>query len=293
MKVSVITTVWNVEPYIEKTIRSIINQTLDDIELVLVNDCSPDNSIDILNKYADHPKVKIINNEVNLGPGVSRQIGLDNSIGEFTIFVDGDDYLELDCLEIMYNEAIAQNADIVSCKTYQHNDYGVVKNIPTDYVYTKIDFYNFINNKLIKRWIWSKTHYSPLRFREDINTLFRCLEFSNNTIKLNYIGYHYLFRPNSLTTTPNIAGKSYLYNALAAIENINFIKDNNIEVSPLFKRYYNNFNISSMYNIAKRILKDDINNYTEEVNVIETYINENKKDRKGFIFEFMNKFNKK
>lgn len=280
MKVSVITTVWNVEPYIEKTIRSIINQTLEDIELVLVNDCSPDNSIDILNKYSDHPKVKIINNEVNLGPGVSRQIGLDNSIGEFTIFVDGDDYLELDCLEVMYNEAIAQNADIVSCRTYQHNDYGILKYINKDKVFTKIDYLNFINNKLIKRCIWDKTHYSPLRFREDINTLFRCLEFSSKTIKLDYIGYHYVFRPNSLTTTPNITGKSYLYNALAAIENLEFIKDKNLIPSSLFSRYYNNKKVVSLYNFAKFLLQDNICNYKEETIIIEKYIDEFVDDKK-------------
>ena len=97
MKVSVITTVWNVAEWIEKNIQAFLNQTLKDSELILVNDCSPDNSLEIISKYND-PRIKVINNPENLGPGVSRQIGLDNSIGEFTIFVDGDDWLEPDCL---------------------------------------------------------------------------------------------------------------------------------------------------------------------------------------------------
>jgi hypothetical protein len=175
----------------------------------------------------------------------------------------------------MYNEAISKNADIVSCKTIQHNNYGLLKNKEIGYIYYKEDFYNFINNKLIKRDIWSQTHYSPLRFREDINTLFRCLEFSKNTIKLNYAGYHYNLRPNSLTSTSNVSGKSYLYNTLAIIENLEFFNKNNVNISPICKRYYNTNNVLICYSIAKNILKEDIKQYEEECDIIETYIKEN------------------
>lgn len=289
MKVSVITTVWNVAEWIEKNIQAFLNQTLKDSELILVNDCSPDNSLEIISKY-DDPRIKVINNKKNLGPGISRQIGLDNSTGEFTIFVDGDDWLELDCLEIMYNEAIKQDADIVSCMTIQHNDYGLLPNKEIGFIYRKEDFYNFINNKLIKRHIWDKTHYSPLRFREDINTLFRCLEFSNKTIRIPYAGYNYNLRPNSLTSTPNIAGKSYLYNALACIENLEFIKEHNLKVSHIFSRFYNLYNVKYMLSLGKALLKDDINNYANEIHTIEEYIAKNSTDNK---LPFLNIFKKK
>lgn len=274
MKVSVITTVYNVEEWLDKNIQAFLNQTLKDSELILVNDCSPDNSQSIIDKYKDD-RIKCIINETNVGPGVSRQIGLDNSCGEYTIFVDGDDWLEPDCLEIMYNEAINQNADIVSCRTVQHNDYGLLKGREIGYTYYKEDFYNFINNKLIKRNIWSKTHYSPLRFREDINTLFRCLEFSNKTIKLEYAGYDYNLRPNSLTSTPNVAGKSFIYNTLACIENLEFFKDKDIQTSRIYKRYYNLRQVIVGYSIAKTILKEDINLYKEECEIIDKFIKEN------------------
>lgn len=274
MKVSVITTVYNVEEWLDKNIQAFLNQTLKDSELILVNDCSPDNSQSIIDKYKDD-RIKCIINETNVGPGVSRQIGLDNSCGEYTIFVDGDDWLEPDCLEIMYNEAINQNADIVSCRTIQHNDYGLLKGKEIGYIYYKEDFYNFINNKLIKRDIWSKTHYSPLRFREDINTLFRCLEFSNKTIKLEYAGYDYNLRPNSLTSTPNVAGKSFIYNTLACIENLEFFKDKDIQTSRIYKRYYNLRQVIIGYSIAKTILKEDINLYKEECEIIDKFIKDN------------------
>lgn len=273
-KVSVITTVWNVEEWLDKNIQAFLNQTLKETELILINDCSPDNSKNIIAKY-DDPRIKVINNEINVGPGVSRQIGLDNSNGEYTIFVDGDDWLEEDCLEVMYNEAIQQQADIVSCKTIQHNDYGLLPNKEIGYIYYKEDFYNFINNKLIKRSIWDKTHYSPLRFREDINTLFRCLEFSNNTIKLEYAGYHYNLRPNSLTSTRNIAGKSYLFNALAIIENLQFFKEHNIVPSKICQYQYNIMKVVQYFSMARYLLKEKVNVYKEECAIIDTYIREN------------------
>lgn len=281
-KVSVITTVWNVAEWLDRNIQSFLNQTLKDSELILVNDCSPDNSGEIIAKYKDK-RIKVINNETNFGPGVSRQIGLDNSNGEYTIFVDGDDWLEEDCLEKMYNEAIKQEADIVSCKTIQHNDYGLIKNKPKDYIYYKEDFYSFINNKLIKKTIWQITNYSPLRFREDINTLYRCLEVSNKTIKLDYAGYHYNLRPNSLTSTPNIMGKSYIYTALSIIENIEFARTSNIEISRQYQSLYNIIGIIVHYSIAKKILKDDMSNFKEECNIIKEYLIEYRKNNNSNI----------
>lgn len=281
-KVSVITTVWNVEEWLDKNINCFINQTLKDIELILINDCSPDNSINIINKYLNNDNIKLINNEKNLGPGISRQIGLDNSTGEYTIFVDGDDWLELDCLEIMYNEAINKNADIVSCSTIQHNIYGLNKRFDKNYTYIKKDYYNFINNKLIKRDIWNNTNYSPLIFREDINTLFRCLLFSKNTIYLDYAGYNYNLRPNSLTSTKNTYIKNFVYIGLSIIENLEFKKNNtNIVYTRLFNSEYNLrklslclFNINIAKNKGKYI--DDYNKYIKEIDYIKKYICNNK-----------------
>lgn len=274
VKCSIITTVWNVGEWLDRNIQSFLSQTLKDSELILVNDCSPDNSKDIIAKY-NNPRIKVINNPDNVGPGVSRQIGLDNSCGEYTIFVDGDDWLESDCLEVMYNEAIKHNADIVSCKTIQHNDYGMLDGKDKDYTFIKEDWDCFINNKLIKRKIWSKTNYSPLRFREDINTLNRCLEFADKIVKLEYAGYHYNLRPNSLTSTPNITCKSYIYNTLAAIENVNFFKERNIKPSVQYANTYNYTNILITYCIIKKNFKDEISNYKDECLIIEKFIKEN------------------
>lgn len=274
MKVSVITTVWNVEEWLEKNIQAFLNQTLKDSELVLVNDCSPDNSSEIIARY-DDPRIKVVNNATNVGAGMSRQIGLDNSCGEYTIFVDGDDWIEEDCLERMYDEAIKQQADMVSCKVLHHNDYGLAQMGNGESSFCMEDFNNFINNKLIKREVWEKTHYSPLRFREDINTLFRCFEFASKAIKIDYVGYHYNCRPYSLTTTPDIACKSLIYNILAIIENIEFFKDSEVKPSSRYTRAYNTMNILILYGIAKKYHSEEMSKYAKECDIIKDFMRNN------------------
>ena len=124
-KVSVITTVYNVGDYLKTCIDSILNQTLQDIELILVNDCSTDNSLEVINSYNDS-RIKLINNKENVGCGMSRQIGIDKAIGEYTMFVDGDDYIENDCLEMMYNAVQEHDVKMVSCEvklqSYRHTN---------------------------------------------------------------------------------------------------------------------------------------------------------------------------
>lgn len=268
MKVTQITTVYNVEEWLERTIQSFLSQTLKDSELILVNDCSPDGSLDIINRYLDNPRITLINNETNLGPGVSRQKGIDKASGEYTIFVDGDDWLEADCFEVMYKAALENNADIVSCKTFQHNDYGINKKQSVTDVIIRQDKHNFINNKLIKKVLWEKTFYSPLRYREDINTLFRCLEYGN-CVYLDYAGYHYNLRPSSLTSTPDVC-KNCIYYALSLIENIKYAEDNFKSVSTLYSFIFNKKTVQVMYYLAKKHRKGE--EYKEEFLEVENYL---------------------
>jgi glycosyltransferase involved in cell wall biosynthesis len=273
MKVSQITTVYNVEEWLEKTIQSFLSQTLKESELVLVNDCSPDGCADIIAKYADNPRIKVVNNECNVGAGMSRQIGIDASIGEYTIFVDGDDWLENDCLEKMYNEAITTGADMVSCTIYQHNDYGLYTTRAKGEVWYREDRCCFLNNKLVKRDMWSKTHYSPLRFREDINTLYRLMELTNNIVYMSYAGYHYNLRPLSLTTTKGQMCKEQVYQALATIENIEWAKDNLEQPSRMYKSLYNIRRVWAFYKLAKKYRNGD--EHADELERIENYLKSN------------------
>lgn len=223
-----------------------------------------------LNKYKDLENVKVINNSENLGPGVSRQVGINNSSGEYVILVDGDDWLEDDCLERMYCAGIETDSDMVHCNVFHHNDYGLHLTKRKGDVWIEEDFYNFINNKLIRKSVWNQTYYSPLRFREDICSLFRCLELSNKVEKLDYAGYHYNLRANSLTSTPNIVGKHFVYMCLSTIENLDFAKTHN--VSDDFLKNFNILQLKLNYVLALSASKEQ---YSEELKIIDTYLQDN------------------
>lgn len=114
-KVSIIVPVYNVEKYVGRCIDSILTQTISDIEIILVNDCSSDNSVDIIKRYvAKDPHVILINHERNEGPMMARYHGYSEAAGEYITFVDGDDTLPPHALEQMVNEAERVGADIVS-----------------------------------------------------------------------------------------------------------------------------------------------------------------------------------
>ena len=119
-KVSVIVPIYNVEKYIEKCARSLCEQTLDDIELIFVNDCSTDKSIDILESVIkDYPnrakQVQIIHQKVNGGSTMAREKGYEKSTGDYIIYCDADDWVDRDMYRKMYDTAIVRNADVVSC----------------------------------------------------------------------------------------------------------------------------------------------------------------------------------
>lgn len=119
-KVSIIIPVYNVERYIERCARTLFAQTLDDLEYIFVDDCSPDNSIDVMLQVLEEysirkPQVKLIRHRINQGVSRSRQDGLDAATGEYIIHCDPDDWVELDMYEQLYTKAKETDADIVGC----------------------------------------------------------------------------------------------------------------------------------------------------------------------------------
>ncbi len=112
--ISVIIPVYNASAYLKRCLDSVCNQTLLDIEIICVNDCSNDNSLEILNEYRNkYSNLKIIDCKFNGGESKARNIGLDHVTGEYIGFVDNDDEIDLDFYENLYNKAITTNADIV------------------------------------------------------------------------------------------------------------------------------------------------------------------------------------
>lgn len=114
VKVSIIVAVYNLEELIERCIDSLLNQTLKDIEIILVNDCSTDHSLEKCETAAKNDsRVRVINKPINEGLGMARNSGIQIAKGEYISFVDGDDYVELDLYERAYNLAKKNNSDEV------------------------------------------------------------------------------------------------------------------------------------------------------------------------------------
>lgn len=121
IKVSIIVPVWNVEIYLEKCLDSLINQTIKEKEIIIINDGSPDNSEELILKYKKkYPKlIKYIYKE-NGGQGSARNRGLDIAQGEFISFIDSDDWIENDMYEKMLNIAKKESSEIVICDMIDH-----------------------------------------------------------------------------------------------------------------------------------------------------------------------------
>ena len=118
--VSVLVPVYNVSKFIERCLHTLFSQTYDNIQYIFVNDCTPDQSIEIiqkvLNKYPQRKEhVKIINHDKNRGLAAARNTGIENAGGEYVLHIDSDDYIELDMVELMFGKAKEEDADIVVC----------------------------------------------------------------------------------------------------------------------------------------------------------------------------------
>lgn len=113
-KVSVIIPVYNTEKFLRKCLDSVCNQTLQDIEIICINDCSTDGSLEILREYARKDnRIKLIELLENCGAAKARNIGIDIAEGEYLGFIDSDDYIDLDFYENLYAKAIETSADVV------------------------------------------------------------------------------------------------------------------------------------------------------------------------------------
>lgn len=204
--ISVIIPVYNAALYITRCITSLCQQTVEDVEFIIVNDCTPDNSIDlaktVINSFPNRKKqFKIIDHLNNKGVAQARQTGLDNANGEYIIHCDPDDWVENTWLEELYNEIKRTSADLVSCDfmvDYANKSEYKSQLPKDDSVNTlKIGLANEIwggcINKLIKsNLIKNKISFIPgLNYQEDLlfiyKTLQHCITVSHVCLPL----YHY------------------------------------------------------------------------------------------------------
>ena len=146
-KISIIVPVYNVEKYLDQCLKSMVHQTFSDIEIIIVDDGSPDNSSAIYQKYAEEDqRVQYIKKE-NGGVSRARNTGLEKATGDYVLFIDSDDWMTEDACEILYSEAIRTDADFVIADTYMTFEDG-----KTDYIHVFKESYTTDDRTVIKEY---------------------------------------------------------------------------------------------------------------------------------------------
>ena len=209
--ISVIVPVYNRESVLEKCINSVLNQTYKNIQLILIDDGSTDNSQSVCESYADKDSRVLVVHQSNRGPAVARNTGLDASKGKYIMFVDSDDYIHQKCIEIMYNAIKQFNVSIAVC------EYGVQNHIFGEYPNVRVILKDFkavmkngLNDKENTLYCWAKLwslelirniRFKPLSFCEDV--LFSLTAYLKCQTPIAYVVdeplYYYLKNENSIT----------------------------------------------------------------------------------------------
>ena len=166
--VSVIMPVYNAEEFLDKSVSSVINQTYKNLEILLIDDCSTDNSYNILKEYANKDnRIKLFHNEQNKHVSATRNVGIKNATGKYLYFIDSDDFIDNDYIEHLVKTAEKENADIVvNVNIYEHSDNRKKLHLFTEIFYEKrhlrqnelllVKRLSVIWNRLYKREIQQK-----------------------------------------------------------------------------------------------------------------------------------------
>ncbi len=205
VKVSVIVPIYNSERYLKRCIDSLINQSLLDMEFILINDGSTDGSDSIISSY-DDSRIKYFK-RTNHGIGATRNFGIEHSSGEFIGFLDSDDYVEPDMFEKMYNECINKKLDIVICDFYKEsssveeivlNDFGVTDLSSMPNLLMDVNLAPW--NKLYRKSICEDVLYPVGVKYEDTPWVAKVMSKASKIGKLNECLYHYIVHNGSETT---------------------------------------------------------------------------------------------
>jgi glycosyltransferase involved in cell wall biosynthesis len=220
--ISIIIPVYNMENYINQCLDSVFNQTHKNIEVIIINDGSIDNSENIINEYKDKYKNIVYINQENQGLSASRNAGIKEAKGQYIMFLDSDDYIEKNCTEILYNQAIKTNSDVVIMghkKVYDKDSAKLNEEIKyeqyKDKIYKGKEIANLMINlkiggyacdKLIKR---ENLEYNPLQFEkdryiEDFYPIFKHIYNCEKVTFVNQILYNYRQRESSISNSINI-----------------------------------------------------------------------------------------
>lgn len=212
---SIIVPIYKVEKYLNKCIESILNQTFNEYELILVNDGSPDLCLDICRKYEKSDSRVIVIDKENGGISSARNVGLDIAKGKYIGFVDSDDWVEKSMYETLISIAEKYNADIVHCEYIEAMDESakivqekkiiekcLEKDEALDNLYNELTVSSAIAwNKIYKKELFNGIRYPVGKIHEDEFITYKLIYKANKVVYTNEKLYYYRNTPNSITNS--------------------------------------------------------------------------------------------
>lgn len=301
IRVSIIVPVYNVYNYLDRCLKSIKEQTLKDIEVIIVNDGTPDTSQEIIDKYtAIDSRFKGYIKE-NGGLSDARNYGMTKARGEYIAFVDSDDYIEKDMYELMYNKAKENDSDIVECDFTWDYPNKVIEDKTSVKENLLIDVRVVAWNKIYKRKFIEKTGIKftkGVRY-EDVDWCYKLLANVSTFSSVHKCLYHYIQRNNSIANTQN----ERVRDIFTVLNNtIFYYKEKGIydkfkdELEYIYMRYIFGSSFKRVVKIKDKTLRKQILDESYN-NLLSNFPNykDNKylKAKKGFkntYFKLMNKF---
>lgn len=300
--VSIIVPVYKVEKYIKECIDSILNQTYKNLEIILVDDGSPDKCPYICDEYArKDSRIKVIHKE-NGGLSSARNLGIDIAQGDYIQFVDSDDLIDSRMTEILFTNLINTNSDISCCCYYysEKKSENINDKPETIKEFTSFeairDLYckklqNVISwNKLYRKSLFQEIRFPVGKICEDVFTIYKLFFISKKIVKSSFIGYFYRASPNSITH--NFSKKrldvfeGYLgCHAFFSDKNISeYCYDNAVCALTAIMRFYCETNDKDI----RKTLVEYFNVFYKILKSFETEENKNKRmNIRCFIFHYM------
>lgn len=277
--VSLIIPVFNVEEYLEECLESIINQSFSDYEVILVDDGSTDKSRSIISDYEKHFNKITVLYQKNKGVSEARNLALKHATGEYVLYIDSDDFLKINMLELMVNKAKNTKADIVMCNynlyygANNENNRVFSYNLLEDNIYSSKEVIDMMLNFKLQGQLWNKLFKRSLliednfefesgRYIQDIFPVFKVINKSEKIAFINEDLYYYRQRDTSTIHKKNSKLVEDYYHAMYSI--IQYIIGNEIKVNSdsfkvfrasvlsYFIYHYTNANFDNGYKAFKR-----------------------------------------
>lgn len=288
MKISVIVPLYNVQDYMRKCVDSIMNQTIKNIEIILVNDGSKDKSGDICEEYKEKDSRIIVIHKRNGGLSSARNAGLEIATGELISFIDSDDWIEPDYLQILYEGIIEYNADIsvmhlfkitnhekISFTTKKRDGWVKFNRYKAMESFFANDFIGYSAcNKLYRRELFNNILYPEGMLMEDKATTYKLIYKSNLVVVNLSRKYHYYLRADSIMQSKFNRKK---FDSLKVhMEQIDFVDKNYPELYGLIRARY-------AYESFRLLLMMIRSNYSEKSDL--DLCLKNIKDNIGFVLK--------